>query len=343
METIVYPPILDDVVKYKFSKKNRIVIKDCLSGIIGYVNFLDKDTVIVNVESNNYTKKKGGDVIKLGTWLDINSVCITKLEDSKKCKMERVLKKNISRISHNMCIFREKDNKCLYGIGGRYDKCNDSKKPRHRHHKGLYLLTTPLTLKNPWTILENEKPIISTDTLSPYKKPASYDSQLSCIYSTILNKYVLAVRCNIRRGGRYFSILFSEDCKNWSSFNRPLLDPPYNHKLNDQYYSVLLHEYKPKNILLGICLFFNEVNVNPFYGIKLLVSTDAINWKDKGILFKLPSGKMPRNGFTRPKVQCGGINSDDKGNITFFFYKYKCRNKLFYFHKTYTFDTIIKL
>lgn len=343
METIVYPPILDDVVNYKLTKKNRIGIKKCVSGIIGYVNFLDKDTVIINVESNNYTKKKGGKVINLGTWLDINSVCITNLNSKKKTKIERVLKKNISRISHNMCIFREKDNKCLYGIGGRHDKGKKGRELRHRNHDGLYLLTTSLAIKNPWTILENEKPIISNDTLSNYKKPASYDSQLSCIYSTILNKYVLAVRCNIRRGARYFSILFSDDCKKWSPFNKPLLDPPYDDTSNDQYYSVLLHEYKPKNILLGICLFFNEKKKNPFYGIKLLVSHDALNWKDKGILFKLPTGRMPRNGYTRPKIQCGGVNSDDKGNITFFFYKYKCRDKLSYFHKTYKFDTIIKL
>ena len=163
-----------------------------------------------------------------------------------------------------MCIFREKDNKCLYGIGGRHDKGKNGRELRHRNHDGLYLLTTSLAIKNPWTILENEKPIISNDTLSNYKKPASYDYQLSCIYSTILNKYVLAVRCNIRRGARYFSILFSDDCKKWSPFNKPLLDPPYDDTSNDQYYSVLLHEYKPKNILLGICLFFNEKKRIPF-------------------------------------------------------------------------------
>ena len=80
------------------------------------------------------------------------------------------------------------------------------------------------------------------------------------------------------------------------------------------------------------------------YGIKLLLTKDKNmeRWRN---YFMLPTAKMPRNGYIRPKIHCGGITSSEKnGKIIFHFYKYKERNSIEYFNKTYLwnelFDTV---
>ena len=347
--------VIDDIVNYPLTDFKMIKVKKFLTGVIGYVNFLDKNTVLINIENNNYIENKSTDLKKknLESFFDINTLCVTGINETTKTKpiVNRVLKKDVSRIAHNCCAFKDKTNKKIFAIGGRYERTpipikniKKAKKKQisanaHKNNKGLYLLRCKNVKKGPWNIENKNRPVVREDPLSNFKKTSSYDSQLSCIYSQILQKYILSVRCNIQKGHRYFSILHSDNCLNWSKFYSPKLDPPFTIESNDQVYSVLLHEYLPKKLFLGVCLFYNKEK--DIYGTKIFISKDSINWKDLGILFYLPTSRMPRNGYIRPKVQCGGIFSEKNGDISFYFYLYKQRNKLFYFSKTYKFDEII--
>jgi hypothetical protein len=94
-----------------------------------------------------------------------------------------------------------------------------------------------------------------------------------------------------------------------------------------------MHEILSLKIIMARALFYNEKK--KLYGIKLLLTNDTKVWRDTGIIFQLPTAKMPRNGYIRPKIHCGGITSDENRKITFFFYKYKERNSIEYFRKTY--------
>lgn len=321
---------------------NTIELPKKFTGNTGYINFLDKHTIIINVENNFYYENNKK--ITLPTFYDINALCITNLSINSQSivpKISLLLEKSLTRMAHNICIFMNKDGNSYYGIGGRYDEAQPNRWKNYNitEDKGLYLVSSNKVFNTPWKFLNNGEPIISKDTLSNFKRPASYDSQISCIYSTLLEKYILVVRNNIGREQRYFSVLFSDDCLNWSSFNRPNLQPPHEPKSGNQYYSVLIHEYLPKQIILGFALFYNEKQ--NIYGIKLLVTTDAYTWKDIGILFELPTGKMPRNHYIRPKIHCGGITSDSNGCITLYFYKYKEKNKVEYFCKTYQWHELV--
>lgn len=330
--------IINDIVNYEFSDNDHINLRPCLGGIVGYVNFLDHNTAFVNVEGKSYLKK--GKKVELGGFYDINTICITGLNKTKKekIKMHKIIKEDVSRIAHNCCPFFDVKTKKIIAIGGRNEGSKPKKGIVHKQNQGLYLTEAKDIERGAWHLLNKGNPVIGDDPLSKFKHAPSYDSQLSCIYSTLLQKYILSVRCNIKKGHRYFSILHSDNYFKWSNFISPKLNPPYSYATNDQLYSVLLHEYLPKKIFLGLCTFYNKKK--HIYGAKMFVSKDSVEWDDLGLLFNYPTGKMPRNGYLRPKIQCGGIFSDENGNITFYFYSYKQFNTLSYFSKTYNFDDI---
>ena len=323
---------------------NHIDLPKDFRGNTGYISFLNKNTFIVNVENDYYYSKKNKK-INLPTFYDINVLCVSNLFlENQIPKTSLVLEKSLTRMAHNMCIFKSKDGTSFFGIAGRYDiKQPDRwKKYEITQDKGLYLVSTQSISNKPWDIMNNKNPIIGRDTLSNFKKPASYDSQISCIYSTLLQKYIMVVRNNIGREQRYFSVLFSDDCINWSKFTKPTLNPPYEPKSGNQYYSLILHEYLPKQLILGFALFYNQKQ--NIYGIKLLISQNGIQWRDAGLLFKVPKGIMPRNHYIRPKIHCGGVETNDRdGRITLYFYKYKEKNNIQYFSKTYRWEDLIQL
>lgn len=333
--------IINDVINYTFSTNDHISLKPCLKGIVGYVNFLDDNTAFVNIEGSSYSKNKK--TIHLGDFFDLNTICITGLNKTKQplLKMNPVIKDYVSRIAHNCCPFWDKTHQNLLAIGGRNEgKITKGNEIIHKHNQGLYISQAKDLDKGSWQLLHKGKPVISEDTLSNFKKTASFDSQISCIYSTLLKKYVLSVRCNIRKGHRYFSIVHSDDYIQWSNFISPQLNPPFSIASEDQLYSVLIHEYLPKKIFFGLCTFYNEKE--KIYGAKMLISKDTIEWDDLGLLFNYPPSRMPRQRkkYSRPKINCGGIFSDSNGNITFYFYIYKQYNTISYFSKTYKFDDI---
>ena len=333
--------IINDVVNYTFSPNDHISLKPCLKGIVGYVNFLDDNTAFVNIEGNTYSKNKK--TVQLGNFFDLNTICITGLNKSKQAsvKMHTVIKNYVSRIAHNCCPFWDKTHQYILAIGGRNEgSSSEGNEIIHKHNQGLYISQTKDLDKGLWELINKGTPVIHKDPLSKYKKTASFDSQISCIYSTLLKKYVLSVRCNIRKGHRYFSIAHSDDYINWSKLISPQLNPPFTIVSGDQIYSVLIHEYLPKKIFFGLCTFYNEKD--KIYGAKMLTSKDTIKWDDLGLIFKYPPSRMPRQRkkHLRPKIHCGGIFSDENGNITFYFYSYKQFNTLSYFSKTYKFDDI---
>jgi hypothetical protein len=299
----------------------QISLPEYIKGITGYINFVSENLIICNIESRyNYQKS-----IKLPKYMDIN---ILQVHNNKK---SLILNENISRIAHNMCIFRNKENTNWFGLGGRFmrRKVELWKDYNLKHYDGLYLLSTNDDCLDNWNVINNEIPVLNEDKISKYKKADSYDSQLSCIYSIILNKYILVIRNNTGRGGRFFTILHSDDCLKWEPPIIPNISPKYCKKNGDQYYSVILHELKKEKKIIGIVLFMNEKTKT--YGLKLLVSEDTITWDDYGIILKLPSKRMPRNGYIRPKIHCGGINSTDT-HIKLYLYTYKS-NEIEYFTK----------
>ena len=327
----------NDIINHK--EFCRIQIDKYMEGNIGYVTFLNNNALVANIENDKYNKN--GKIVKLPTFYDINSFYVSNLfSDHCSPYMGKMLVKSLTRVAHNLCIFENKDRTGFYGIGGRFDKRQpDRWKPFGiTEDKGLYLLQKNKLDGTSWKLMNESKPIIGKDPLSKYHKPASYDSQISCIYSQMLQKYVLIVRNNVGKEQRYFSVLHSNDCISWSDFKIPTLTPPYEPESGDQYYSIILHEILHLKIILASALFYNEKT--KLYGIKLLITHDTKNWKDAGIIFTLPIAKMPRNAYIRPKIHCGGITSDKYGRITFFFYKYKERNNIEYFKKTYLFSNL---
>lgn len=322
---------LNDIINHK--NFNEIQLPKYLEGNVGYVTFLNKNTLVANIENEKYFV--GSKTVSLPTFYDINTIYVTNLlSHSSSPIISKVLTKSLTRMAHNLCLFQNRDKNGFYALGGRYDKQQpDRWKPFPiTEDKGLYLAYKEKLDGQVWKIMNNKKPVIGKDPISKFRKPASYDSQISCIYCTFLKKYILAVRNNIGKEQRFFSILSSDDCLKWCNFETPLLNPPYFPESGDQYYSIILHEIPKLKIIMGSALFYNENS--KLYGIKLLLTSDAKIWKDTGIIFNLPTDKMPRNGYIRPKIHCGGINSDDSGKITFFFYKYKQRNAIQYFQKS---------
>lgn len=317
----------------------QIQMRKYLEGNIGYVTFLNDDTLVANIENDKYYKNDK--VVKLPTFYDINSFYVSNLfSNDSSPNMGKVMTKSLTRMAHNMCIFENKERNGYYGIGGRFDKQQPDRWKSFgiTEDKGLYLIEKDKLDGTPWKLLNNGKPIIGKDPLSKYHKPASYDSQISCIYSEILQKYVLIVRNNVGKEQRFFSVLYSDDCINWSKFETPILNPSYEPKSGDQYYSIIIHEIVSFKIIMATALFYNEKT--KLYGIKLLLTNDTKVWRDAGIIFELPTAKMPRNGYIRPKIHCGGITSDESQEITFFFYKYKERNSIEYFRKTYSWSKL---
>ena len=316
---------------------NTIYLPTSMEGNTGYITFFDDSTMVVNIENDKYYK--GNQKITLPTYYDINILYFSHLFSSDQAPIfGNILKKSLSRVAHNLCIFYNKERTKYMGIGGRFDeKQPDRWKPFGiTEDKGLYLLSKEMLDGGVWIFENNKKPIIGKDTSSKFRKPASYDSQLSCIYSYILQKYVLITRNNVGKEQRFFSLLYSDDCLKWSEFHTPVLKPDYEASSGDQYYSILMHELIAFKIILGVALFYNEKSRN--YGIKLLVTRDTKTWRDAGILFLVPTEKMPRNQYIRPKIHCGGITSNsEEGKITFYFYKYKERNLISFFKKTYKF------
>lgn len=322
----------DDIINH--TEFNKIQLPKHLDGIIGYVTFLNTNTLVANVENKKYYKKKKA--TNLPTFFDINSICVSNLLSSTATpSIGKMFSKSLTRMAHNMCIFETKEKKCYYGIGGRFDKTQPERWKTFNitEDKGLYLIKKDKLDGKEWNIMNEGNPVIGKDTVSKFRKPASYDSQISCIYSHILNKYILAVRNNVGREKRFFSMLYSDDCLKWSDFYIPTINPSYNEKSGDQYYSVILHEIIPIKVILACVLFYNKNT--KIYGIKLLITRDTKSWSDAGIIFSLPTGIMPRNKYIRPKIHCGGITSDKSGKITFSFYKYKETNNIEYFNKTY--------
>lgn len=323
---------------------SQIHLRKYLEGNIGYVTFLNNNTLVANIENDKYYKNNK--VVKLPTFYDINSFYVSNLFSiTSPPIMGKVMTKSLTRMAHNMCIFENKERNGYYGIGGRFDKQQPDRWKSFgiTEDKGLYLMQKDALDGDLWKLMNKGRPIIGKDPLSKYHKPASYDSQISCLYSHILQKYVLIVRNNVGKEQRFFSVLYSSDCLNWSEFHTPTLNPSYDPKSGDQYYSVIMHEIMPLKIILASALFYNEKT--KLYGIKLLLTKDTKTWRDAGIIFMLPTAKMPRNGYIRPKIHCGGITSSEKnGKIIFHFYKYKERNSIEYFNKTYLwnelFDTV---
>ena len=310
---------------------------DITSFKTGYMNFLNENTFFCNISSQmndqNEPERKR---------LPLRTDCNVLLVNGKDQRL--IIKKNVTRIAHNMCVFRNKENTNWLGIGGRYMRDlwtkntlnrvgeEEWKKYGLKHYKGLYLLSTINDKIEDWDVINNEEPVISEDTVSKFKHSDSYDSQISCLYSTVLNKYVLITRNNIKAGKRFFTVFHSDDCITWE---KPIIPEVYPElKPLDQYYSVIIHELKEYKLFVAVGLFMSgkgSKQKNTF-AFRLLLSRDTIHWTDCGSMGKIPPKNTP-GGNIRHKIHCGGITSDES-TLTFYLYDYIRMKNMIYYKKT---------
>ena len=199
-------------------------------------------------------------------------------------KKEKILDKKNTIITkglsaHNFTVFYSKDNK-LYGLGGQIK----NQKPWNlsKYKSGLYLFKYE---NNKW--VQDKNPIISVNNcpsdsiISIEEKAPEFDSNICCFYSKILKKYLLFGRANIKRGCRSTQLITSENLIKWTPFN--LLNIDTFKKGNNNYMFKCIEIYE-HNIFFGLTPFSSK-NKNPHeHYIKKLISNDAINWKDCGIL-----------------------------------------------------------
>ena len=173
--------------------------------------------------------------------------------------MGKVMTKSLTRMAHNMCIFENKERNGYYGIGGRFDKQQPDRWKSFgiTEDKGLYLMQKDALDGNLWKLMNRGDPLLVKihfqNIINRHLMILKYHV---CI--RIFQKYVLIVRNNVGKEQRFFSVLYSSDCLNWSEFHTPTLNPSYDPKSGDQYYSVIMHEIMPLKIILASALFYNE-------------------------------------------------------------------------------------
>ena len=227
-----------------------------------------------------------------------------------------LIKKNVifnekGHISHNLCIFKSKNKKEFYAIGGK----NRNQEPWNDHlininnkYKigGIYLLKS-FDIFN-WMILNEEKPIIyknypKNGVINFEEKYPLFDGNICCFYSKILNKYILYCRANIQRGIRFVQYTTSDNLIDWSEFN--IIESNNFDKKKNNYYTFNCIEINKFKIFFALVPFTNDFKNPTEYSIRKLISYDGINWQDIGILF---NGKaIGSNNIIRNNTHVAGI------------------------------------
>lgn len=202
-------------------------------------------------------------------------------------------------ISHNFTpIMNDPNGKGkYYAVGGCGKKGELAREPNHHYKKGIYLLESNDLYK--WKIVDL---IIHGDKYkgwNPVNRESIFDSNIDCFYSKILKKYLLFTRYNYAVGSRTMQLITSSDYYNWDEGKMVNID---SYKRYDNYYMYKIMEIPSLKLFLMVSPFSvlrppldvihrGKVKLEEMdfiYGFKLLLSRDAINWKDCGLMAHIP-------------------------------------------------------
>lgn len=203
-------------------------------------------------------------------------------------------------ISHNFTPIMNDPNKKrrYYAVGGCGKKGEKAREPDHHYKKGIYLLESN-DMYN-WKIVDL---IIHGDKYkgwNPVNRESIFDSNIECFYSKILKKYLLFTRYNYAVGSRTMQVITSPDYNNWDGGQMVNID---SYKRYDNYYMYKIMEIPSLNLFMMVSPFSvlrppldlihkGKVNLEEMdfiYGFKLLLSRDAVNWKDCGMMAHIPA------------------------------------------------------
>ena len=262
---------------------------------------------------------------------------VYKLDNNFNVINKKIIFKEPGHISHNLSIFKSKDRKHLYAIGGK----NRNQEPWNDHLKknykiGVYLLKSTNTYK--WKIINNNKPIIydnypKNGVINFEEKYPLFDGNICCFYSRILKKYILYSRANIQRGIRFVQYTTSNNLIDWTEF-KLIKSNNFNEKKNN-YYTFNCIEIFDFNIFFALIPYTNDLDKPTEYSVRKLVSSDGINWIDKGVLFY--GEPIDSTNLTRCNTHVAGIfyKKNDKKLYIFLHHYYnsdKCSINLYNFN-----------
>ena len=211
-----------------------------------------------------------------------------KLDNNFKIDQKQIIFREPGHISHNLNIFKSRNRKDFYAIGGK----NRNQKPWNDHLKGkkykigVYLLKSN-NMYN-WKILNNKLPIIydnhpKNGVINFEEKYPLFDGNICCFFSRILKKYILYSRANIQRGIRFVQYTTSDNLIDWSEFN--IIKSNNFDKTKNNYYTFNCIEMYKLNIFFALVPYTNDLEKPTEYSVRKLISNDGVDWHDIGVLF----------------------------------------------------------
>ena len=231
-------------------------------------------------------------------WNSETVLCNLK-EDNYKLPKRKTVLRGRDTISHNFTPIMNDPNRKgkYYAVGGCGKRGEKAREPDHHYKKGIYLLESEDMYK--WKIVDL---IIHGDKYkgwNPVNRESVFDSNIDCFYSKILKKYLLFTRYNYAVGSRTMQLITSPDYYNWDGGQMVNID---TYKRYDNYYMYKIMEIPSLKIFLMVSPFsvlrppldiihrgkVKLEDMDFIYGFKLLISHDAINWKDCGIMAHIP-------------------------------------------------------
>ncbi len=258
--------ILKDLVTYYFTKfSDKLMFYNVAGTYEGFQMYWNSASVLYNLETNK----------------------------------RKLIFKGKDTISHNFTPIMNDPNRKnkYYAVGGCGKKGKWARQSHRKYKKGIYLLES--TNLEDWNvsslILDGDK----YKGWNPVHHESIFDSNIECFYSKILKKYLLFTRYNYGVGSRTIQLITSPNYTDWDAGIMCNID---TYKAYDNYYMCKIQEIPSLKIFVMISPYsvlrppleyiwkgrVNLEEMNFVYGFKLLISKDAVNWKDCGMLAEVP-------------------------------------------------------
>lgn len=226
---------------------------------IFYLTVVDDNTLIINTAPSYRKMYYGSKTISYS------------LDDHKK----RVLIKDMNTISHNFTLIKNHESKEIWGVGG----CG--KRNKKDFTDGIYLLYSKNNMKS-WKMHNNI--IVAKDTKGWNPNgDSTFDSNITCFYSTILKKYLLFTRYNIGGGSRGIQLFTTSHYKRgWDKGKLCHID---TYKIRENYYMNKIIEVPEHKVFIMVAP-FSDLKKRSDSGLKVMVSKNAVEWYDCGLVKK---------------------------------------------------------
>jgi hypothetical protein len=241
------------------SNKKEEFITTLNSKISYYLTILDKKTLIINTSNSYRNMYYGGKTILYNIHDNTSKKIITKM----------------NTISHNFTLIKNIKSKEIWGVGG----CGKRNSNDYNYTDGIYLLYSKDNM-NTWNVFGN----IISDKESKGWNPngdSIFDSNITCFYSNILNKYLLFTRYNIGGGSRGIQVFTSDNFK--KKWDNGKLCKINTYIKKENYYMNKIIEIPEYNIFIMVAP-FSDINNRSKSGLKILISKNAVDWYDCGLL-----------------------------------------------------------